>query len=81
VLAGHTHLTAMIHWNDAGEQGDFSAWEGRSDTPLPHFLDRTLASAPTPVWDYRDWLPDVVCVGGAIGLNDYATPIRPRYVL
>ena len=41
-----------ISWSGKGvvhNAGDFSCWDGRSDRPLPFFLDRTCASSvPLP---------------------------------
>eukprot|EP01043_Picozoa_sp_COSAG02_P032351 COSAG02_NODE_2157_length_9637_cov_4.208429_4_plen_744_part_00 len=67
-----------ISWSGKGvvhNAGDFSCWDGRSDRPLPFYLDRTCASSVEPVWDFRSWIPDAVVV--LLGGNDFATARRP----
>ncbi|MDA8539178.1 GDSL-type esterase/lipase family protein [bacterium] len=67
-----------ISWSGKGvvhNAGDFSCWDGRSDRPLPFYLDRTCASSSEPSWDFCSWLPDAVVV--LLGGNDFATARRP----
>ncbi len=45
-------------------------WEGKTDLAMPMFYNRTLMERPLPLWDMKQWTPQLIVI--ALGLNDYS---------
>lgn len=45
-------------------------WRGDTGGTLPKLFNRTLMEKPEPLWDFKQWIPQVVVV--SLGLNDFS---------
>jgi hypothetical protein len=68
IVARHFHAQyATICRSGAGM---FCDWRGDTAGTLPKFFKRTLMEKPEPLWDFKEWIPQVVVV--SLGLNDFS---------
>ena len=45
-------------------------WKGKTEESIPVKFNHTLMDAASPLWDFNQWIPDVVVV--SLGLNDHS---------
>jgi hypothetical protein len=64
------HYGAEYHLTCRSGIGMVCDWQGKTDHTLPMIFHRTLMEAPEPIWNFTQWIPDLVVI--ALGLNDYS---------
>ncbi len=64
------HFDAQYHTICRSGIGMVCDWQGKFDSSMPHYFDRTLMEKEEPKWDFKKWMPDLVVI--CLGLNDYS---------
>jgi hypothetical protein len=64
------HFQAQYHTTCRSGSGMVCDWQGKTEFSIPALFDRALMEAPTPKWNFKEWIPDVVVI--ALGLNDHS---------
>jgi hypothetical protein len=64
------HYNAQYHTICRSGIGMVCDWQGKTDHTMPMIFNRTLMEAPEPIWDFNQWVPDLVVI--ALGLNDHS---------
>lgn len=62
------HFNAQYTTTCRSGGGLYCDWQGKTSETIPDRFNRTLMEAPTPTWDFKQWIPDVVII--CLGLND-----------
>lgn len=64
------HFGAQYHSSSISGYGMVLDWQGNFSNNLPDRFARTNIQTKEPVWDFEQWIPNLVVVG--LGLNDYS---------
>ncbi|MCA9735623.1 T9SS type A sorting domain-containing protein [candidate division KSB1 bacterium] len=64
------HYGAQYHMTSKSGFGMVLDWQGNFDNNVPDRFNRTNIQTATPLWDFEQWMPNLVIIG--LGLNDYS---------
>ncbi len=64
------HYNAQYHTICRSGMGLTCDWQGKPEFSMLKYFDRTLMESPTPKWDFKKWIPDLVII--CLGLNDHS---------
>ncbi len=68
IIARHFH--AQYHTICRSGSGMVCDWQGKTAAAIPALFDRALMEAPIPLWDFKQWIPNLAVI--CLGLNDYS---------
>ena len=66
---------AMVAYSGKGVVRNYGDSNKSSSEPMPSVYNRTCCSDPTLIWDYMNWIPQVVVIN--LGTNDFSTQPHP----
>ncbi len=64
------HYDAQYHMTSISGIGLVLDWQGNYSGNLPDRFNRVNIQSSEPVWDFEQWIPNLVVLG--LGLNDYS---------